>query len=31
LHQHRCSSEELLQSEKGFFVSRALFEFGFLL
>jgi hypothetical protein len=31
LSQHRCSSEELLQSEKGFFAMWALFEFDFLL
>jgi hypothetical protein len=31
LSQHRCSSEELLQSEKGLFALRAPFEFGFLL
>jgi hypothetical protein len=31
LSQHRCSSEELPQSEKGFFALRAPFELGFLL
>jgi hypothetical protein len=31
LSQHRCSSEELLQSEKCFFALRAPFEFGYLL
>jgi hypothetical protein len=31
LHQHRCRSDELLQSEKGFFALRAPFEFDFLL
>jgi hypothetical protein len=29
LSQYRCSSEELLQSEKGFFALRAPFELGF--
>jgi hypothetical protein len=31
LSQHRCSSEELLQGEKGFFTLQAPFELGFLL
>jgi hypothetical protein len=31
LSQHRCNSEELLQSEKDFFTLWVLFELGFLL
>jgi hypothetical protein len=31
LSQHRCSSEELLQSEKSLFALWAPFELGFLL